>query len=69
MQEEHLVIYRPRIGDAALPFTRELLPGISGSGNRIWIVQTVTMLPDGRKRYWSEHFESKAEAEHWIRWS
>ena len=55
--------------NAALPFTRELLPGINGSGNRIWIVQTVTMLPDGRKRYWTERFESKAEAEHWLRWA
>jgi len=54
---------------AALPSTRELLPGINGSGNRIWIVQTVTTLPDGRKRYWSERFNSKAEAEHWIRWA
>ena len=45
--------------------TRELVEGLSGSGHRIWAVQSVTVAG----RVYQENFDSKAEALCWMEWA
>ena len=52
-----------------LPRTRTLMRGIDGSGRPVWIVQTCTTLPCGRKRYHSDRFHRESEARAWMRWA
>ena len=49
--------------------TTEIAEGINGSGNTVWIVCTVRQEATGRQNHWMEYFDTKAEAENWVKWA
>ncbi len=49
--------------------TRELTEGLNRRGLGSFIVNTTVECSDGRRRYYTEYFDTKAQALNWIKWA